>query len=292
MRVLYTGIVIVLLAAACRTEERVPAQEQMQPAETPEPAARGEQQQTTVESSKAEPVADRATLVAPGVGMCQPESQVESMVSQLVEHADTNGDGKIARKEGESLMNFLVGGFFFRADENGDGQVTPEEGREARQEFAQQNPAFAALLQQANALKQATGQRPFVRIAEMMDIEYDKPLSAQDVRSAARSALDDVFRVVDRDKNGTITQVEVRNASVSGAKALGHQAFAAADANNNGSLDMNELKSSVTAVISPVFGAADENGDGKLTEQEASVALSQLAAQVGMPLSSKKAPQP
>src|SRR5690606_17121076 len=152
-----------------------------------------------------------------------------------------------SKAEAQSMVNFMLGGFFFRADENGDGKVTAEEAREARIEFARQNPAVAALLQQARAVRQTTGDRPFVRIAEMMDLDYKQPLSAAEVRSAGRSALDDLYQLVDKNEDGSITLEEARAASLAGARAVGHQAFAAVDSNKDGSVELTELEQSVTA---------------------------------------------
>lgn len=281
MKKLLIPISVGLLALGCQTETEV--------APTHETATPKTGQPTTAEktpAAKNDPgtpsTNDDVVLTSP-VGTCRPSDQMESVVSQLIDHADANHDGKISKKEAQGLMNFVLGGFFFRADENGDGKVTPAEGRAARQEFAEQNPALAALLQEAKRIKKATGESPLVRIADMMDIDYTKPLAASDVREAAHSALDDLFGLVDANRDGTLTLAEAREASRAGAEALGHQAFAAADTNSDGSVDMNELDKAVEDNLRIAFSAADRNNDGKLTEAESAAAFGALARQLGLP---------
>ena len=179
-------------------------------------------------------------------------------------------------------MNFLLGGLFFRADENGDGKVTPEEGRAARQEFSEQNAAAAALFKHAREFEQWTGTNPLVRLAQLADIQYDQPILAKDVKESAGSALSELYRLVDKNKDSLIGLDEARTASLAGARALGHQAFAAADANKDGSLELGELDSLLEASVKPAFTVADSNSDGKLSEEESALALAGVSRTLGM----------
>ncbi len=278
MRSFYLGIGLLLVAAGCRS------QDETAPVQEPAKNVQSRTNEADPQPSTPEPAAQTqpARVTVPGVGSCQASNQVETAMSQLVEHADANHDGEISRKEAESFMNFALGGFFFRADENGDGKVTPEEGREARLEFAAQNPAIAALLQQVQAVGHA-GKKPFVRIAEIMNVDYDQPIAAKDVRAAANSALDDLYSVVDKNHDKKISILEARSASVAGAQALGHQVFAAADTNGDGAVELAELEASVDAGVKSAFGTADQNSDGKLTEQEAAAAFGGIAYRLGLP---------
>lgn len=202
------------------------------------------------------------------------------MASRWIGLADADGNGNISRQEAQSFTNFLLGGFFFRADTDGSGVVTPEEGRAARTEFMNQHPGVATLLSQART---ATGQSPFKALANILDVEYGKPLSADDARQAARAALDDLFRVTDGDRDGTITPAEARAASWQGARALEQQAFRAGDTNNDGKLTLEEFQGAVNQTAKFAFDAADANDNRQLTEEEAAVAMGSVVRRLGIP---------
>ncbi|MEP7125840.1 MAG: EF-hand domain-containing protein [Byssovorax sp.] len=191
--------------------------------------------------------------------------------------ADTNGDGELSTPEATNLANFLIGGFFFRADTNNDGTVTPEEGREARGEFVQEYPAAARLLMRASS---ATGAAPFTKLAEVIDPAYGKPLTIAEARSAAQSAVADLFSFADANHDKKLTTAELQSAAVDGLKAAAKEAFQAADANHDGSIDESEFEAALKPSEKIAFALADTNADGKLTEAEASKAMSALASRM------------
>jgi Ca2+-binding EF-hand superfamily protein len=216
-----------------------------------------------------------------GVAACQPTGEVNAMVSRWIELADADGNGQISKTEGRAFTNFVIGGFFFRADTDGSGVVEPEEGRAARSELVAQYPALATLLSQARAV---TGESPFKALADMIGVDYGKPLTADDARQAARGAMDDLFKVVDDDSDGTITPAEARAASWEAVRALGQRAFRSGDENNDGKLDLAEFQAAVDATAKLAFEAGDANDNGSLTEQEAGVALGGVVRRLGIPM--------
>lgn len=222
----------------------------------------------------------RGMLVG-GVAACQPTGEVNAMVSRWIELADADGNGQISKSEAKAFTNFVIGGFFFRADTDGDGVVGPDEGRAARRELVSQYPALATLLDQARAV---AGESPFKAVADMIGIDYGKPLSADDARHAARGAMDDLFEVVDANDDSTITPAEARSASWRAVRALAERAFRAGDGNADGQLDLAEFQSAVGATAKVAFEAGDANDNGSLTEQEAAVALGGVVRRLGIPL--------
>lgn len=117
----------------------------------------------------------------------------------------------------------------------------------------------------------------------MLDLEYGKPLSADDARAAAKGALDDLFAVADSDSNGTITPAEARAASWAGVRTLGQQVFRSVDGSGDGRLDLAEFQSAVDNTARLAFDAADANDNGMLTEPEAAVALGGVIRHLGIP---------
>lgn len=218
-----------------------------------------------------------ATVQLGSLAACQPSSQVSAGINRLVEFADPNGDGKVSRVEATSAANFFVGGFFFRADENGDGVVTPQEGLQARKEFVNQNPMAASLLRAARD----AGATPFKKVAQLLDIEYGQPVKAEEARQAARSAVDDLFKAADNNKDGNLTFEESRAATWRGAQAVGETMFRSIDSNNDGTLGISEFQQGLQEPAKIAFKLADENSDGKLTQQEAANAMNQVVSQIG-----------
>jgi hypothetical protein len=220
------------------------------------------------------------TLAIGGLASCQPSNEVGAIVTRWIDLADADGNRQISRREAQSFTNFVIGGFFFRADADGNGVVSPDEGRAARSEFLSQYPSLAALLSQARSM---TGASPFKAVADMVDVQYGKPLGADDARLAARGALDDLFRVADDDNDGTITPAEARAASWQGARALGAHMFRSADQNGDGRLDMAEFQRAVDSTTRVAFEASDLNDNGTLTQQEAAAALGGVVRRLGIP---------
>lgn len=267
---------IVLMLVGCQGQEPLePKHEQLTP-KTDSPRAAAPSTANAPQSMR------EVTVAGTTLATCAPSERLENIVSHVVAQADSNQDQRISKKEAQGWMNFLLGGLFFRADENGDGTVTPEEGRAARREFVEQNAAAAALLEHAHQIEQSTGKNPLVRLAEITDIEYDQPISAKDVKESASSALSELYRIVDKDKDSLIGLEEARAASLAGARALGNQAFAAADANDDGALEVGELDSMLESSLKPAFAAADANSDGKLSEEESIRALDRLGQTIAM----------
>lgn len=226
-------------------------------------------------------VAPPAPSVAIGdVASCQPSQELSQLVTRWLNLADADGNGSISRPEANAFTNFLIGGFFFRADADANGVVTPAEGRAARTELLQQYPGLEALLQQART---TTGQSPFKSLASALDIEYGQPLSADEARKASQSALDELFRVADNDKNATITPAEARAAAWQGARALGQQVFRSADADKDGLVAFQEFQQAVNEAAKVAFAAADANGNQQLSQEEAAVATSSMASRLGIP---------
>jgi Ca2+-binding EF-hand superfamily protein len=220
-----------------------------------------------------------ASVSVPGVGSCQPSDDVRRTVSRFVDFADADSNGQVSRSEAQSAVNFVMGGFFFRADKNADGKVSPEEGREARKELAQQHPALASLLTRAET---ATGQTPFRALSQLTDIKADKPVTLEQVKQAAQTGLDDLFRVTDANKDQVITRAEATDAGLEGARTLAGRAFAAADANGDQYLDAKEFEGVLDNSAKAVFTMADGNHDGKLTREEAAVAVADVGRRFGL----------
>lgn len=225
-----------------------------------------------------------AKLELGDIAACQPSAQLSGAVQRLVSFADPNADGRITRAEATTAANFLVGGFFFRADGNEDGIVTPKEGLQARKQFAKQQPIAARLLSVAN---RSGKNGPFKNVAKLLDIEYGKPVSAAEAHRAARSAVDDIFKTADANKDGTVTFDEARKASWQGAQAVGDNMFGSIDANNDGAITLAEFQKGLQDPASVAFKLADENADGRLTKQEAQAALSGLVSHIGIRNSGK-----
>jgi hypothetical protein len=194
--------------------------------------------------------------------------------------ADADDNGQVTRAEARSALNLVVGGAFFRADQNGDGKITPEEGREARSALQQMHPALAGLLAQA---RQSTGVTPFKSLADLVDITYGKTLSLADARTAADSALEDLYKVADTNKDGVISRTEAVQAGGAGAQRVGKEAFAYADTNHDQRLSDAEFQAAMAAAAKPLFDMADADHDGKLTEAEAAAASNAAGLGLGMP---------
>jgi hypothetical protein len=247
------------------------------------PETSGRVAPATATTSEPSSTGQQRSMLIGGVAACQPTGEVNAMVSRWVEVADADANGKISKSEAQAFSNFVIGGFFFRADADGDGVVGAEEGRAARSELVAQYPALATLLNQARAV---AGESPFKALADMVGVDYGKPLSADDARKAARGAMNDLFKVVDDDSDGTITPAEARAASWEAVRALGQRAFRSGDANKDGKLDLAEFQSAVGTTAKLAFEAGDANDNGSLTEEEAAVALGGVVRRLGIPMPS------
>lgn len=283
MRTLIACTGVAALCAACEAGQNVGAATGAPSSTESTSTAPTSTESTTSAAARPDPArgGQQRTMLVGGVAACQPTGEVNAMVSRWIEVADADGNGQISKTEAQAFTNFVIGGFFFRADTDGDGIVRPEEGRAARSELITQYPALATLLEQARSV---AGESPFKAVADMIGVEYGKPLSADDARHAARGAMNDLFKVVDDDDDGTITPAEARAASWEAVRALGRRAFRSGDANQDGKLDKAEFQSAVGATAQVAFEAGDANDDGSLTEQEAAVALGGIVRRLGVPL--------
>ena len=91
----------------------------------------------------------------------------------------------------------------------------------------------------------------------MLDVDYGETLSLEDARKSARGALDDLFRLTDRNKDDAITREETISASWEGARALGRSAFASADGNSDKYLSPEEFQTAISKSSKPLFDLAD-----------------------------------
>lgn len=211
---------------------------------------------------------------------CRPVQQLDAVVTKVLSAADTNHDDHVTKAEAQKLAEQLVNKFFFRADANRNGTITPKEARQARTTFMIQEPVLSTLARQCRGRKVKGS---FTRLARLLDIEYGKPVNVAEARSAARAAVDDLFRLADRDKDGSIDAEEAAAATAAGAYELGRQVFRSADADRDGGLSVDELKSSIDAPLRLAFSLADADNDGKLDEPEAVVAVEELSRRLVLP---------
>lgn len=216
-----------------------------------------------------------------GLASCQPSANLTDALSRTIDVADADGNGEISKDEAYSSADFLVGGFFFSADTNGDGSISPAEGKAARKTLMARYPSLGYLLRQtggATAVGQSAGS-----LAELLDIDYAKPVSAAELRSAGHLLVDQVFAHADSDKNGSLTVAEARAASLRGVHALGHAAFQSTDHNHDGKIDLEEFRSALEAPAKVAFELSDQNRDGALTEGEGALAISRLVSHLWLP---------
>lgn len=273
--------VVLLLAAApaCHTARTDPEPSATPPALHSEVNAAKPTEAPTSQSNSGASHIEPSLSVA-GLGTCQPAPELTNLASRAVQLADTDGNGQVSRQEAQSMADLLVGGSFFRADENADGTVTPQEGRALRTELIHDHPTLAATLARA---RQATGQTPFKSIAQLLDLEYGKPLTVAEARAAAKTVVSELYTFADSNNDGVISRDEALLAGNQGAQALGRQIFAAADADHDQSLSRSEFAQAVSASAEPVFQMFDTNKDGRLTELEAAAAINAAGLRLGLP---------
>lgn len=275
MRMLWLGLAVTACLTGCqRGEEQQALGTERRAEEAP-----AQQQAAPQQPAPAQPQAAPPAVVVGGAVACQPTAEVAQAADRLIAMADVDGDGRVSKVEASGTANFLVGGFFFRADADGDGTVTPEEGRQARAEFMDQHPALAAAMRE---VRSATGQSPLAVVAQMLDIQYGKPLTMAEARAAARTSVDGLFGWVDQDRDGYLTAAEARATADQGARMLGRAAFQASDTNDDDQLNLGEFQAALQGPSRMAFDMADADKNGQLSEAEAATALGRLAGRLGI----------
>lgn len=278
MRRTTTLLLVGTLGAACNRSMEPETNE----TETPEP------KDTSVATAPAEPAeveprptregADPGTVPAAvtveNLGRFRVAPELQKSVSRALAVADANGDGKITRDEANSGLNFVIGGFFFRADADGDGKITPEERKEARAEFARNNPELD------NLLVSFADSGPVKALMERLDTDVEETLDLKQTRSAIRRAVDGIYDAVDKNSDDTITVEEAdRGFNVAAAK-LGRAAFSKADADDDGKMTLKEFQAALDGPLQRAFEAADANDDGQLSDDEAASMMWWLSERV------------
>jgi Ca2+-binding EF-hand superfamily protein len=204
--------------------------------------------------------------------------------------ADQNHDGQLSQQEAIDAGNMLVGGIFFSTDADGDGKVTQQEAQAARQKVMQQNPLLRFVLQRArNSRIQSGHNEPgaVANIANALDANNDKALSAPELRQAVQAFVQATFATADTNHDGQLSPTEL-NAAVYGAARAGVQAaFQAADTDKNNALSKEEFTRALTGPTNTAFDVLDANLDGQLTLQE----LDQAARTLGSQLRAIHVPQ-
>lgn len=220
------------------------------------------------------------SMTIPGVVSCEPAAEVTGLLSRISETADANRNGEIEKTEAYSAADFLVGGFFFRADKNFDGSLSPEEGRATRTELMNRSPTLAAVMRRAATSENSAA---LARMADLVGIEYDKAVSSTEMREAAHQLVDELYRLADADKNGSLTQGEAFQAGWSRMRALGSSAFLAYDSDGDKNLTLDEFQAALKEPSRLAFEAADLNKDGRLTDADVSSAVRGLAQRAWLP---------
>lgn len=227
-----------------------------------------------------EPEPDPESTLVKEATSCRPADQLDAAVTRLLGSADANHDDAVSKAEANALAGHLVNGFFFRADANRNGTITPQEARQARIHFMIRHPVLATLARQTRSVKSTSS---FARVARLLDIEYGKPVPVSEARNAVRAAVDDVFRLADRDKDGSLDADEASTSSLAGTFALGRSVFRGSDADRDKGLSVDEFRSSIDTPLRMAFQLADADNNGKLDEPEASVAIEELSKRLVLP---------
>jgi Ca2+-binding EF-hand superfamily protein len=206
--------------------------------------------------------------------------------------ADMDNNGLISQKEAVDLGNTAVGGFFFRADTNGDGKITKDEGDQLREELFRQRPWLRVVIQKANAQQKQNGQ-PGAReaiqgVLNLLDSNNDKALEASEVRQIVDSTVQGLYSTADTDRDGQMSPTEVNSAIVGITKAAGQALFAAADKDQNGQLSREEFFESLKDPANTVFAVLDANADDQLSQQE----MDRAQRVIGSQLRALKVPEP
>lgn len=276
MKCTLAAVFCCLTLSACNRRDADDSQPTPDTRTTPPPAAVAS---AATVSNPTQPPSGASSVNIGGLATCEATAPVNAAIERMAKLADTDGNGEVSRTEATALANFALGGVFFRADANGDGTVTPEEGREIRREVLQRYPEMEAVVLAARS----SGQKAFTLPISGLDVEYGKPLTIAELRTAAKSLVDDLFGFADKNRNDSIGLDEARLAGRDGVRALGRTAFNEIDADRDGALVYDELKRLVDTPLRRAFELADADRNQRLSMDEATAALSQLSRTIGIP---------
>lgn len=222
---------------------------------------------------------------------------IQDTGKMLFKAADVNNDGAISQKEAIDAANLMVGGFFFRADANGDGVLSKEEAQQARDAFLAQKPYLRFVLQRAKAANSqpaAAGQpaqaTPDIAQAvdRLLDTNNDNQLQATEVRQAVQTGVQGLFAAADTNRDGQMTPTEINAAIYGAVRAASQAAFQAADDDRNNQISRAEFQKAIVEPANTVFAVLDANNDGQLSAEELKSAERIVASQ----LKSLRVPEP
>ncbi len=191
----------------------------------------------------------------------------------LFKLADTNNDNRISQKEAIDAGNLLVGGFFFRADANGDGTVTPDEARAAREALFNQKPLLRFIFQRGQeAINQEGGanasNQQKMNLMNVLDTNHDGNLSASELRQAVQNSVQSLFLAADRNGDGQLDPAELNQAVIDLGRTAVQTAFNAADTDKNGAVSQAEFDKAIMKPGHVLFKIFDANNDGQISPDE------------------------
>ncbi|MBN4049929.1 EF-hand domain-containing protein [bacterium AH-315-M10] len=182
---------------------------------------------------------------------------------RMMEHADTNGDGKLSEKEWIAMQRDQ----FNRMDSNGDGSLSAEEikahmesrkrGRKGKdgQRGSRENKRGGDSKQQAKLAK---------RIFQRMDRNGDGSISKDEAPDRMP------FDQVDSDGDGKVSEAEFTKAWLAHAKQRGGQGRNGSRGQDGEKKDMDRRGGQRGGDrAAAFFKRMDKNGDGKITKDEA-----------------------
>jgi len=257
---------------ACQREKIEPATD-TRSAASAKPSADAVPQEA---GSPRESASSKITLA--GVGSCESAPELSQTLTRIGRAADADGNGQIEKEEAYSAADFLVGGFFFYADQDGNGSVSPAEGRKARQQMLDRHPLVAAALNHGSAPKSALR-----RMADLLSIHYNEPLTSAEMRTAGHRLVDEIFTIADQNRDGSLTWGELEQTARQRARSIGQSVFEQSDKDDDRALTLEEFRSALDSPTRLAFDSSDTNHDGKLTADEAAMAVQALVRRVWLP---------
>ena len=191
----------------------------------------------------------------------------------LFKLADTNNDNLISQKEAIDAGNLLVGGFFFRADTNGDGTVTPQESQAAREALFNQRPLLRFIFQKGQSAIQERGGSNSINqgkmtVMNLLDANHDGNFSAAELRQAVQNSVQTLFMSADRNGDGQLEPAELNQAVVDLGRTAVQTAFNSADQDRNGAVSEAEFDKAIMNPAHVLFKIFDANNDGQISADE------------------------